>query len=248
MATRYTGISPAHAAFITRQHLFFASSAANGTAVNVSPKSTDMFRVLGPNTVAYLDRTGSGNETAAHIEAGGRITIMFCAFEGAPLILRLYGRGTLHGTKSTTFEKLVHEHYQDAPPSGTRQIITIAVDMVQTSCGFGVPLYTYRGERDALTKWTDKKGEAGIIAHWRKDNVISLDGAPIHILEQNGIPPISETERLQQARQLPSITPTVSLPRKIIRRLHRIITSVRSNSEPAAHFPQPLEIPLPNPE
>ncbi len=182
MAKQFAGIGDDHRDFIGRQHLFLVASAAPGTRVNVSPRSTDCLRVLGPNAVAYLDRTGSGNETAAHIRAGGAVTIMLIAFEGPPSILRLYGRGAVHGRRSRAFDRLLSEHFGAAAPLGTRQIVVLDVDLVQTSCGYGVPFFAYRGERTAMDRWARAKGEAGIDAYWREKNVRSMDGLPTGLL------------------------------------------------------------------
>ncbi len=178
MAKQFPSIGEAHREFVARQHVFFVASAAADSRVNVSPRSTDCLRVLGPSAVAYLDRTGSGNETAAHILAGGRVTIMFCAVAGAPSILRLYGRGTIHGRRDTSFRAIVDRHFSGLAPLGTRQIVELAVELVQTSCGFGVPLLDYAGERDAMDRWAEHRGKDGIEAYWRTNNVASIDGLP----------------------------------------------------------------------
>jgi len=184
MAKQYSAITEAHREFIARQHIFFVASATGDSHVNLSPRSMDSFRLIDDNEVAYLDRTGSGNETAAHIRAGGHVTIMFCAFEGAPLILRLYGHGIVHHRDSKAFAKLLDERFGGVAPLGTRQIVSLKVEMVQTSCGFGVPLFTYEGERDMMDKWADKKGPDGIQTWWREHNVLSLDGLPTGLLEE----------------------------------------------------------------
>ena len=184
MAKQYPSISGAHRDFISRQRLFFVASAAPGSRVNVSPRSTDSLRLLGANAVAYLDRTGSGNETAAHIRAGGRVTVMFCAFDGLPSILRLYGHGVVHRRSGETYGRLLDEEFGGEAPLGTRQIVTLDVDLVQTSCGFGVPLFEYRGERAAMDRWAEAKGEAGIDAYWREKNVSSIDGLPTGLFEE----------------------------------------------------------------
>jgi hypothetical protein len=178
MSKKFTAIEPQHSDFIRRQHVFFVASAAAGTRVNVSPKGLDAFRLLGPNDVAYLDRTGSGNETSAHLRADGRLTIMFCAFEGAPMILRLYGRGTAHWHGSESYRRLLADVFAGEEPAGARQIVTLDVDLVQTSCGFGVPLFDYREERPSLTRWAEAQGEEKIEAYWREKNSVSIDGLP----------------------------------------------------------------------
>ena len=146
--------------------------------LNLSPKGLGAFRVIDANAVAYLDRTGSGSETSAHLRVDGRLTIMFCAFEGAPLILRLYGRGTAHPRGSSSYSRLLTEAFGGQEPPGARQIVTLAVDLVQTSCGFGVPLFDYQGERPSLTRWAESKTEAEIEDYWREKNSVSIDGLP----------------------------------------------------------------------
>ena len=166
-----------HKAFIQKQKMFFVASAPLSGAghVNVSPKGLDCFRILSDTRVMYMDIVGSGNETSAHILENGRITLMFCAYEGPPLILRLYGKGytVLPGDEewpklSQSFDLLL----------GTRQIIVADVDMVQTSCGFSVPLYDYTGERDHAQKWAENKGVDGLEKYKEEKNRVSLDGLP----------------------------------------------------------------------
>jgi len=178
MARQFPHLSDSHREFIGRQRIFFTASAAPGTRVNVSPRSTDAFRILGDNQVAYLDRTGSGNETAAQLLADGRLTIMFCAFEGPPLILRLYGRGRVIHRRSGDYPRLLADWFEDKEPLGARQIVMLDVDLVQTSCGFGVPLFDHVGERTQLDRWAEAKGEAGIEAFQREKNARSMDGLP----------------------------------------------------------------------
>jgi hypothetical protein len=177
MGKLHDSIKPAHKEFIEKQHIFFVGTAplsAEGR-VNLSPKGLDCFRVLSESKVGYMDLISSGNETSAHTLENGRITIMFCSFEGAPNILRLYGKGStvLPGTPAwdeyTPFFKIY--------PS-TRQLIMIDVDLVQTSCGFGVPLYTYKGERDIHFEWAEKKGADGLLDYIQKNNLKSLDDLP----------------------------------------------------------------------
>lgn len=178
MAKQFDRIRDDHRAFIERQHVFFVASAAATGRVNLSPKGLNAFRVLGERRVCYLDRTGSGNETAAHLRQNPRLTIMFCAFDGAPLILRLYGTGTSLLLGTPAFDALKAEAFAGADPLGVRQIVTLDVDLVQTSCGFAVPLYGYEGERDTLTRWAASKGEEGLAAYRREKNAVSIDGFP----------------------------------------------------------------------
>ncbi len=176
MAKFFDHIEPAQAAFIAQQHIFFTASAASAGHVNISPRGAEAFRVLGPNAVAYLDQTGSGNETRAHLRADGRLTIMFCGFENVPMILRLYGQGRSlwHGTPD--YKALLETAYANKEPPGARQIIRLDVDMVQTSCGYGVPLFDYKEDRPTLLRWAAGKGEDGIAAYWHERNARSIDG------------------------------------------------------------------------
>lgn len=164
------------AAWIAAQPLFFNASApldAQGH-INLSPRGLDTFRVLGPHEVAYLDFTGSGNETAAHLEENGRITLMFCAFSGAPRILRLYGRGQVILPGSPGWQAL-RGHFPPELPRA-RQIVRVAVNRIQTSCGYGVPLMEFIGQREELPRWTEKKGETGLRDYQARNNRLSIDG------------------------------------------------------------------------
>ncbi len=163
-------------AFIEAQRIFFVGTAPNQGRVNLSPKGLNTFRVLSPQMAGYLDLTGSGNETAAHIRENGRLTFMFCAFDGAPLILRLYGTGQVVRPADEGWHAL-RPSFGDAIP-GERQIILLNIESVQTSCGFGVPLYTHEGERQQLIDWAVKKGEDGVRAYRAQKNVRSIDGLP----------------------------------------------------------------------
>lgn len=184
MAKSFPRIEPRHVEFIARQHVFFTASAPAEGRVNVSPRSTDMLRVLDEAHVLYLDRTGSGNETAAHLVDDGRLTIMLCAFEGPPLVLRLYGRGRVIRRASAEYRTLLAAHYDDAEPLGARQMILLEVELVKTSCGYGVPFHDYVGERPTMDKWALAKGEDGIAAFWREYNTESMDGLPTGLLEE----------------------------------------------------------------
>lgn len=179
MATRYAGLDERLAAFIAAQKIFFVASAAATGHVNLSPKGMDVLRVLGPNRVCYLDLTGSGNETAAHALADGRLTLMVCAFEGPPMILRLYGRSTILDRDGAAYARLLAEHYDGDEPVGARQIVVLDFDLVQTSCGFGVPLFDYCGDRDTLTRWAETtERKQGLDTYRRQKNTVSLDGLP----------------------------------------------------------------------
>lgn len=183
MAKQFPTLDPKHAFFIERQKIFFTATAAPTGRVNVSPRGTEAFRVLGNNDVCYLDRTGSGNETAAHLRANGRMTIMFCAFEGTPLILRLYGTGKVlrHGTAD--YADLLDRHFDGQEPVGARQIVRLDIDLVQSSCGFGVPFFDFAGERDALDKWARAKDAETLEAYRREKNQLSIDGFPTGLLD-----------------------------------------------------------------
>lgn len=180
MAQQYAALTDRLTAFIEAQHIFFVGTAGAEGRVNVSPKGMDSLRVLGPNRVLWLNLTGSGNETAAHLLENGRITLLFCAFEGPPLILRLYGTGRAIHPRDAGWAAAV-ALFPDLP--GMRQVIDVTVDLVQTSCGFAVPLYTYQEDRTTLTKWADKKGEAALHAYWAEKNQTSLDGRPTGIFD-----------------------------------------------------------------
>jgi hypothetical protein len=162
--------------FIERQHVFFVATAPlSGGHVNLSPKGMDSFRVLGPMRVAYLDNVGSGNETAAHVLENRRLIVMFCAFEGSPLILRLYGTGRSVLPGDAEWATLAPQFPARA---GVRQIIVAELTRVQTSCGEAVPVYTYRAEREQLIEWAEAKGPDGLAAYQRRKNVRSIDGLP----------------------------------------------------------------------
>ena len=164
------------AAFIAGQRVFFVATApTDGGHVNVSPKGLDTFAVLDPNTVAYLDLTGSGVETVAHLRENGRITIMFCAFDGKPNIVRLYGRGEVLPTGEPEAEALLPRF--GAYP-GARSVIRVQVDRVSTSCGYGVPLLGYEGERDQLLQFAERRGPDGLAEYREEKNAVSIDGLP----------------------------------------------------------------------
>ncbi len=170
-------ISPKLATWIARQKMFFVGTAplARDGHVNLSPKGGDSFRILGPLEVAYLDLTGSGAETIAHLRENGRIVIMFCAFEGGPQIVRLHGRGEAILPEDSRFAALAAHFPYNA---GTRAVIRIEVSRVADSCGYSVPYYDFQGERDVLDKWSERKGPDGIRAYQAEKNRLSIDGLP----------------------------------------------------------------------
>jgi len=185
MAKRFEEILPEHRDFIARQRIFFTATATDAARVNVSPRPTDCLRVLDDHTVCYLDRTGSGNETAAHLRADGRMTIMFCAFEGPPRIVRLYGTGRTILRGEDEYANLLGAHFVQEI-AGARQIVMLSIDLVQTSCGYGVPLFDYRGERTAMQHWTENKiaeGPGALGDYQRANNVFSIDGLPTGLFD-----------------------------------------------------------------
>jgi hypothetical protein len=178
MAKQFSEITTSLKTFIEQQRIFFVGTADVDGRVNVSPKGSDSLRVVGNNRVVWLNLTGSGNETSAHMAATNRITIMFCSFDEKPMILRLYGRGQCVQPKDSAWDKLAELFPENI---GARQIFDITIDLVQTSCGFQVPFYEYKSERDLLDKWAEKKGRDGIEQYWEENNKISLDGKPTGI-------------------------------------------------------------------
>ncbi len=177
MGKFFDSISPELAAFIEEQPVFFVGTAplAASGHVNLSPKGLDTLRILSPTRVAYLDLTGSGNETAAHLQENGRITFMFCSFGKTPMILRLYGRGRVVPLGSAEWPEWAGL-FPTLP--GTRQVIVGDIETVQTSCGFGVPLMELVEPRETLTRWVEKKSPEELRAYWQQKNARSLDGLP----------------------------------------------------------------------
>ena len=168
--------------FIIDQKIFFVGTATADGRINISPKGMDSLRVLGKNRVVWLNVTGSGNETSAHIQENPRMTIMFAAFEGSPMILRIYGNARVIHKNDPEWNKLSPLF---DPVPGARQLFDLTVELVQTSCGMGVPFYEYVRERGQLTKWDEKKGEEGIKDYWKEKNQISLDGKQTNIVSKN---------------------------------------------------------------
>ena len=177
MADRFASLSPELAQWWCEQPLFFVATAPSGNDghVNLSPKGYDTLRVLSPTRVAYLDLTGSGVETIAHLRENARITLMACAFAGNPRISRIYGHGLVHPLGTSEFDALAVE-FPELP--GRRSVIEVDVERVTTSCGYAVPLMDLVGDRDRLVEWAEKKGEAGIVDYWATKNALSVDGLP----------------------------------------------------------------------
>jgi len=183
MGKKFPEIEDRQIEFIHAQQMFFVGSATSDSRINISPKGMDSFRVMNKNRVVWLNVTGSGNETAAHMQENDRMTIMFCAFEGRPKILRLYGQAkTIHCD-----DKDWNELYALFDPlPGARQIFDVSIDLVHTSCGFGVPLYEFVGQREMLNAWALKKGKSAISDYWQQKNAISLDGIAIQGSAEKG--------------------------------------------------------------
>jgi hypothetical protein len=177
MAKEFSGIDARLAEFIRGQHVFFVATAPTGATghINLSPKGLDAFRILDSKTVAYLDLTGSGIETVAHLRDNGRITILFCAFDGPPKILRLQGRGEAIAPGDPRFATL---RGQFPPLDGARTVIRIMLDRIADSCGYGVPRYQYQGERSQLLEWAGRKGRDGLQQYQAEHNTTSIDGLP----------------------------------------------------------------------
>ena len=175
MGATFDSIDDRSRAFIEQQHLFFVATAPSGDDghVNLSPKGYDTFRVLGPNRVAYLDLTGSGAETVAHVRQNGRITLLFCAFDGKPNLLRLYGTGSVAEPGDAPYDEiaaLVPAH------KGARAAIVVDVERVSTSCGYSIPFFDYVGERPTLDEWADRKSDDDLVAYRAQKNARSIDG------------------------------------------------------------------------
>jgi Pyridoxamine 5'-phosphate oxidase len=180
MGSRYEVISAEHQSFIEAQPVFFVATAASDGLVNLSPKGMDSLRVLSSNRVIWLNSTGSGNETAAHLLENPRMTVMFCAFEGQPLILRLYGTAKAVHPRDAGWLELA-SLFPEIP--GARQIFDLRVDAVLTSCGMAVPLMDFRAPREQLSDHWREQGKDGLEAYWKRKNLVSLDGKPTGLLE-----------------------------------------------------------------
>lgn len=181
MATQYSEISEQIKAFINAQKMYFVATATADSRINLSPKGMDSLRVLSSNRVIWLNTTGSGNETAAHVQQNPRMTIMFNAFEGNPKILRLYGQAKVIHVDDKDWSEL-YSFFTPLP--GARQIFDLDVDLVQTSCGMGVPNYNYVCERELLNEWASFKGDEGIRKYWFDKNQISIDGIETNIIKK----------------------------------------------------------------
>jgi hypothetical protein len=191
MAKFYPELDDNLCEFIHQQKIFFTASAPTDGRINLSPKGIDTFRCLNHNQVAYLDLTGSGNETAAHLYQNGRITVMFCSFTQQPLILRLYGKGEVVRAETQRWDD-VWKLSANCPAgeftdlAGKRQLIVVNIESVQTSCGFGVPVFELQEERQTLIEWAQKKGAAGVREYQTQKNHTSIDGLATHLLSDLG--------------------------------------------------------------
>lgn len=178
MAEQFDSLSPELIEWIERQHVFFVATAARDGRVNVSPKGQDSLRVVNGREIVWLNLTGSGNETAAHLRDTNRMTVMWCAFEGLPRILRVYGSADVVHPRDPAWQactRLV------PPPVGARQYFRMQLDLVQTSCGYAVPLMDFTEDRQVLTQWAEKRGPEGIRDYWQEKNRQSIDGLPTGI-------------------------------------------------------------------
>ncbi|HWD51573.1 MAG TPA: pyridoxamine 5'-phosphate oxidase family protein [Acidimicrobiales bacterium] len=180
MGRIYEGIDEPLSEWLVAQPVFFVSTApldADGS-VNCSPKGNrGEFAVLGDRRVAYLDQTGSGVETIAHLQENGRIVIMFCAFAGPPRIVRLHGRGRVVSTGDPDFTDLA-VRFPGGAGVGVRSIIDVDVRRVADSCGYGVPVMSFEGHRPTMDQWSSRKGREGVKAYRDEKNDASIDGIP----------------------------------------------------------------------
>lgn len=180
MSKFYTKITSKLEKFIEAQKIFFVATAPEEGRINLSPKGMDSFKVMNENRVLWLNVTGSGNETAAHLLENQRITMMFCSFEKVPNILRLYGKGKEIKPTDAAWKELV-SLFPETP--GTRQIFDIAIDSAQTSCGMSIPFFEYQGERNDLNNWAREQGKEKMEQYWKDKNQTSIDGQPTNLLK-----------------------------------------------------------------
>ncbi|ARC91986.1 pyridoxamine 5'-phosphate oxidase family protein [Vibrio coralliilyticus] len=189
MGKQFSELSDKHISFIEQQKLYFVGTAADRGSVNLSPKGGDSLRVISPTQIAWLNLTGSGNESAAHVLNNQRMTLMFCAFEGAPLILRAYGQASVLHNKDAEWKKYVSLFPESV---AARQIFILDINMVQSSCGMSVPYFSYEGDREDLAKWSEKQGTEGIEKYWLKKNQKSIDGFESEIASRSGLSEVSD--------------------------------------------------------
>lgn len=180
MAKQFASFEEPHLKLIAESHIFFVGTAAASGQVNISPKGRDSLRVLGPNRLIWRNLTGSGNETAGHLAQVNRMTLMWCSFTTRPVILRAYGTARIITPSDTDWS--LNDGFE--PDKGARQIYDMAVDLVQTSCGYAVPFMEFVADRDTLTKWAEPKSEADMKAYWLLKNTKTIDGFPTGIEDQ----------------------------------------------------------------
>ncbi|WP_309383656.1 pyridoxamine 5'-phosphate oxidase family protein [Cerasicoccus frondis] len=198
MGKVYDAIDDKIRQWVEQQKMFFVATAplSGDGLVNCSPKGMDSFRILGPTTVAYLDLTGSGVETIAHLKENGRIVVMFCAFEGSPKIMRFHGKGVVHELGSEGYAELLPQ-FEDI--AGARSIIVVDVKRISDSCGWGVPLYDYQADRDTLRKASEKEGPDGMVRYRNEKNLVSLDGLPGFPEQQPATPEKASDEPIERS-------------------------------------------------
>ncbi len=182
MGDQFEALTDKHIDFISDQHLFFVGTAAADGYVNVSPKGMDTFRVIDASRVVWLNLTGSGNETAAHVRQNNRMTVMFCSFDKHPRILRLYGTAAVIHPRDPEWAEFIERFPEYL---GARQLFDLSIELVLSSCGYAVPQYELVGDRQTLTKWADNRGRDGIKAYWQERNTESLDQRPTGIVEDD---------------------------------------------------------------
>lgn len=180
MAVKFDSINEEHKKFIEAQKMFVIGSAGADGYINVSPKGMDTFKIVDEHTVVWLNLTGSGNETSAHVQENGRMTIMFNSYDKVPMILKLYGKATVIHQNDDRWDEM-SAYFEEQV--GARQFFEMKVELVLTSCGYAVPMYEYKGERDTLKKWSQKKGREGIEAYWEENNVKTLNGKETNIMK-----------------------------------------------------------------
>lgn len=182
MGTQFDALEATHKKFIAKQLVFFVGSAASTGLINVSPKGMDSLRVLGPKRILWRNMTGSGNETATHVSESPRMTLMWCAFEGPPTILRAYGTACPIFRNDPDWTEY-DAHFETDPAA--RQLFDFNIDMVQKSCGYAVPQMDFKAERNTLKDWAARKGEDGIHEYWATRNAKTLDGVETGIVARN---------------------------------------------------------------
>jgi len=184
MGQKYSELTEQHIKFISDQKIYFVGTAAEVGSVNLSPKGGDSLRVINSTKIAWLNLTGSGNESASHILQNPRMTLMFCALEGKPLILRAYGIAKVLHQADNDWEE-----YSSLFPASVaaRQVFVLDINLVQSSCGMSVPYFSYDSDRDRLANWSEKQGKEGIEKYWVKKNQKSIDGFETDIVKRTGI-------------------------------------------------------------